>query len=49
VGDRRAGRLVAPDEGAHEDTDSEMTGRDAGIDGAGASAEEAAMHVIEGE
>ena len=49
VGDRRAGRLVAPDEGSHEDTDSEMTGRDAGIDGAGASAEEAAMHVIEEE
>jgi hypothetical protein len=47
VGDRRAGRLVAPDEGTHEDQDSEMTGWDAGVDGAGASAEEAAMHVIE--
>lgn len=47
VGDERAGRLVAPDEGAHEDTDHEMIGRDAGVDGAGASAEEAAMHVID--
>jgi hypothetical protein len=47
VGDRRAGRLVAPDEGSHEDEDEEMIGLDAGVDGAGASAEEAAMHVIE--
>jgi hypothetical protein len=47
VGDARAGRLIAPDEGAHEDEDSEMYAEDAGIDGAGASAEEAAMHVVE--
>ncbi len=47
VGGRRAGRLVAPDEGAHEDDDAEAWGRDIGIDGAGASAEEAAIHVIE--
>jgi hypothetical protein len=47
VGDRRAGRLVAPDEGSHEDEDKEPYARDVGIDGAGASAEEAAMHVIE--
>jgi hypothetical protein len=47
VGDRRAGRLVAPDEGAHEDADNEPYARDVGIDGAGASAEEAAMHIIE--
>src|SRR6476620_6596824 len=47
VGDRRAGRLIAPDEGAHEDEDSELYAEDAGIDGAGASAEEAAMHVVE--
>ena len=46
VGDARAGRLVAPDEGVGEDEDSEMFADDAGIDGAGASAEEAAMHVI---
>ena len=46
VGIARAGRLVAPDEGAGEDEDSEMFADDAGIDGAGASAEEAAMHVV---
>jgi hypothetical protein len=47
VGDRRSGRLVAPDEGTHEDEDHELYARDVGIDGAGASAEEAAMHIIE--
>ena len=47
VGDTRAGRLVAPDEGAHEDVDHEMVGRDVGVNGAAASAEEAAMHIIE--
>jgi hypothetical protein len=47
VGNARAGRLVAPDEGAHEDEDAELYAEDAGIDGAGASAEEAAMHVVE--
>jgi hypothetical protein len=46
VGDRRTGRLMAPDEGAGEDVDAEMTAEDEGIDGAGASAEEAAMHTI---
>ncbi len=46
VGTERAGRLVAPDEGAGEDEDAEMFADDAGIDGAGASAEEAAMHVV---
>jgi hypothetical protein len=49
VGNARAGRLVAPDEGAHEDEDAELYAEDAGIDGAGASAEEAAMHVVEDE
>ena len=47
VGDRRAGRLVAPDEGAHTDTEGDLIGTDVGIDGAAASAEEAAVHVIE--
>lgn len=47
VGGRRTGRLMAPDEGSGEDVDSEMTAEDEGIDGAGASAEEAAMHTIE--
>jgi len=49
VGRSRAGRLIASDEGAREDTDSELYARDVGIDGAGASAEEAAVHVIEDE
>ena len=49
VGDARAGRLVAPDEGAGEDEDSEPYADDVGIDGAGASAEEAAMHVVDGD
>jgi hypothetical protein len=49
VGDVRAGRLVAPDEGAHEDTESDAVAYDVGIDGAGATAEEAAMHVVADE
>lgn len=47
VGNKRAGRLVDPDQGGGEDTESEVYGVDAGIDGAGASAEEAAMHIID--
>ncbi|MDO9494613.1 MAG: DUF5709 domain-containing protein [Nocardioides sp.] len=46
VGDARAGRLVDPDQGQGQDVDSELIGSDVGIDGAGASAEEAAMHVV---
>lgn len=46
VGAERAGRLVEPDEGAHEDSEAAMLGTDVGIDGAAASAEEAAMHVV---
>jgi len=49
VGGARTGRLLAPDEGSHEDVDSELVAEDEGIDGAGASAEEAAMHVIDDE
>ncbi len=49
VGNVRAGRLIAPDEGAGEDEDSEPYADDVGIDGAGASAEEAAMHVVDGD
>ena len=49
VGDRRSGRLMAPDEGAHEDTESDMVADDMGIDGGGSSAEEAAMHIVEDE
>jgi len=47
VGGARTGRLVAQDQGSGADEDSELWATDAGIDGAGASAEEAAMHVIE--
>ena len=47
VGDARAGRLVAPDEGVGSDDEKDMVGEDVGVDGAAASAEEAAMHVIE--
>jgi hypothetical protein len=46
VGDERAGRLVAPDEGAHQDDEASAVAYDVGIDGAGATAEEAAMHVV---
>jgi hypothetical protein len=47
VAERRAGRLVQPDQGFGEDVSSEEIAVDVGIDGAGASAEEAAVHVIE--
>lgn len=49
VGDARAGRLVAPDEGTGEDVDKDLVGTDVGIDGAGASAEEAAVHRLDEE
>jgi hypothetical protein len=49
VGDTRSGRLIAPDEGIGEDTDQAPLAFDAGIDGGGASAEEAAMHVVPDE
>ncbi|MEU1499442.1 MULTISPECIES: DUF5709 domain-containing protein [unclassified Streptomyces] len=49
VGTFRSGRLVAPDEGAHEDDESGLIATDVGIDGAAASAEEAAMHVVDEE
>ena len=46
VGDERAGRLVDSDDGGSDDTDDELWARDEGIDGAAASAEEAAVHVV---
>jgi hypothetical protein len=49
VGSARSGRLVAPDEGAHEDEESALVATDVGIDGAAASAEEAAMHIVDEE
>lgn len=45
--DPRAGRLVAPDEGAHPDDEADLIGRDVGIDAGAASAEEAAMHIVD--
>ena len=45
--DPRAGRLVAEDEGAHPDDETDLVASDVGIDGGGATAEEAAMHVVE--
>ncbi|MFE1858903.1 DUF5709 domain-containing protein [Streptomyces anandii] len=47
AGAERAGRLVAPDEGAHPDTTKDEIAEDVGIDGGAAGAEEAAVHVID--
>ncbi len=49
VGRARSGRLVATNEGFGEDDDSELFASDVGIDGGAASAEEAAVHVIDDE
>ena len=43
----RAGRLVAPDEGAHEDEEKDEVAADVGPAGYASSAEEAAVHVID--
>jgi len=45
--DPRAGRLVAEDEGAHAAAEEDLVARDVGIDGGAATAEEAAVHVVE--
>ena len=45
--DPRAGRLVAQDEGAHPDVEAGLVAHDVGIDGGAATAEEAAVHVVE--
>ena len=47
VGSTRAGRLVDPDQGGGPDQEKDLVGEDVGIDGAGASAEEAAVHIVE--
>lgn len=47
VGDRRAGRLVAPDAGGVSDEDAEAWAEDIGINGGAASAEEAAVHIVD--
>jgi hypothetical protein len=49
VGVVRSGRLVAPDEGAHNDEEDNLVAEDVGFDGAAASAEEAAVHVVDDE
>ena len=43
----RAGRLVAPDEGANPDEEKDEIATDVGRDGYAASAEEAAVHVTD--
>ena len=45
--DPRAGRLVAEDEGAHPAGEADLVAHDAGIDGGAATAEEAAVHVVD--
>jgi len=47
VGDVRAGRLVDNESDGFSDTEKDLVAGDVGIDGAAASAEEAAMHVID--
>lgn len=47
VGYSRSGRLVATDEGDIRHTEDELVAHDIGVDGAAASAEEAAVHVVE--
>lgn len=47
VGRVRAGRLVADDAGTGPDLEPDLVSHDVGIDGGAASAEEAAMHVID--
>src|SRR5699024_1127747 len=49
VGDERAGRLVSDDEGVREDTEKETWAEDVGIDRGAASAEEAAVHISDGD
>ena len=46
VGGARAGRLVDPNQGIGPDVDKDLIGEDVGIDGAAASAEEAAIHIV---
>ena len=48
-GDDRAGRLVAPDEGAHASVESDLIASDRGRAGYASSAEEAAVHIIDDE
>jgi Family of unknown function (DUF5709) len=45
--DPRAGRLVSEDETADASEEDDLEARDAGIDGGAATAEEAAVHVVD--
>jgi hypothetical protein len=47
VGDSRSGRLLAEDEGYGPDLEKDEVAEDVGIGGGAASAEEAAVHVVE--
>lgn len=47
VGDGRSGRLPAEDEGYGPDLDKDEVAEDVGIEGGVASAEEAAVHIVE--
>jgi hypothetical protein len=49
VGTDRSGRLVAEDEGSGVDDESDLVATDVGIDAGAASAEEAAVHVVDDE
>lgn len=49
VGTVRAGRLVAPDRGCGEDAEAELVAEDTGVSGGAASAEEAAVYILEDE
>jgi Family of unknown function (DUF5709) len=49
VGDERAGRLMDPNQGIGPDFEKDLVGTDVGIDGAAASAEEAAMYIVPDE
>jgi Family of unknown function (DUF5709) len=47
--DPRAGRLLAEDEGTQPVGEPDLVARDTGIDGGAATAEEAAMHVVDSD
>lgn len=47
VGGPRAGRLVSPDEGIHGDEEKDLVAQDVGVDSAAATAEEAAVHLVD--
>jgi Family of unknown function (DUF5709) len=47
--DPRAGRLLAEDEGIEPVGEPDMVAHDTGIDGGAATAEEAAMHVVDSD